>query len=99
MKPGSTSNDGNKRRRQSLAIDDLSEEQRQAIAVAEVPPEYAHLDEELRPEPDRCPERPVAQNDQRPREAGQMRGKIWIAEDFDAPDPEIEKLFNEGDEP
>lgn len=28
-----------------------------------------------------------------PRQPGSMRGKIWIAEDFDAPDPEIEKLF------
>ena len=33
------------------------------------------------------------------REGGQMRGKIRIAEDFDAPDPEIEKLFREGGEP
>jgi prevent-host-death family protein len=29
-----------------------------------------------------------------PRQPGSMRGKIWIAEDFDAPDPEIEKLFD-----
>jgi hypothetical protein len=29
----------------------------------------------------------------RPREGGQLRGKIWIAEDFDAPDPEIEAMF------
>ncbi len=28
-----------------------------------------------------------------PRQPGSMRGKIWIADDFDAPDPEIEKLF------
>ena len=27
------------------------------------------------------------------RQPGSMRGKIWIAEDFDTPDPEIEKLF------
>ena len=27
---------------------------------------------------------------------GFMKGKIWIAPDFDAPDPEIERLFNEG---
>ena len=26
-------------------------------------------------------------------QGGQLRGKVWIAEDFDAPDPEIEKLF------
>jgi antitoxin (DNA-binding transcriptional repressor) of toxin-antitoxin stability system len=28
-----------------------------------------------------------------PRQPGSMRGKVWVAEDFDAPDPEIEKLF------
>lgn len=33
------------------------------------------------------------QPDLQPRRGGQLRGKIWIAEDFDAPDPEIEKLF------
>jgi len=33
-----------------------------------------------------------------PRQPGSMRGKIRIAEDFDAPDPEIEQLFY-GDEP
>jgi prevent-host-death family protein len=33
-----------------------------------------------------------------PRQPGSMRGKIWVADDFDAPDPEIEKLFY-GDEP
>jgi prevent-host-death family protein len=38
------------------------------------------------------------QQDLQPRQGGQMRGKIWIAEDFDAPDPEIEKLFY-GEEP
>ncbi len=38
------------------------------------------------------------QQDSQPRQGGQMRGKIWIAEDFDAPDPEIEKLFD-GEEP
>ncbi len=39
---------------------------------------------------------PIEQ-DMQPRQGGQMRGKIWIADDFDAPDPEIEKLFY-GDE-
>jgi prevent-host-death family protein len=29
----------------------------------------------------------------KPPKAGFMKGKIWIAPDFDAPDPEIEKLF------
>jgi len=32
-----------------------------------------------------------------PRQGGQLRGKLWVAEDFDANDPEIEKLFY-GDE-
>jgi prevent-host-death family protein len=35
---------------------------------------------------------PIEQ-DMHPRQGGQLLGKIWIAEDFDAPDPEIEKLF------
>lgn len=36
------------------------------------------------------------QPDLTPREGGQLRGKIWIADDFDAPDPELERLFYEG---
>ena len=28
-----------------------------------------------------------------PRVPGRLKGKIWIAPDFDAPDPEIEALF------
>jgi prevent-host-death family protein len=35
---------------------------------------------------------PIEQ-DLKPRQGGQLRGKVWIAEDFDAPDPEIEELF------
>lgn len=31
--------------------------------------------------------------DNRPRQGGQLQGKLWIAEDFDAPDAEIEKLL------
>ena len=31
-----------------------------------------------------------------PRVGGQWRGKIWIADDFDAPDPELESLFYDG---
>lgn len=31
-----------------------------------------------------------------PRKLGLMRGKGWIAPDFDDPDPEIERLFYEG---
>lgn len=30
------------------------------------------------------------------RQGGQWRGKGWIAEDFDDPDPEIERMFTEG---
>lgn len=33
-------------------------------------------------------------HDTRPRQGGQLRGELWIAADFDAPDPEIEKLFD-----
>ncbi|WP_088251704.1 type II toxin-antitoxin system prevent-host-death family antitoxin [Fimbriiglobus ruber] len=32
-----------------------------------------------------------------PRQGGQLKGQIWMAPDFDAPDPEIERLFYEGD--
>ena len=32
-----------------------------------------------------------------PRQGGQLKGQIWISPDFDAPDPEIERLFYEGD--
>jgi prevent-host-death family protein len=35
---------------------------------------------------------PVHQ-DTRPRQGGQLRGQIWMAEDFDAPDPAIDQLF------
>ena len=38
------------------------------------------------------------QPDAEPRQGGQLQGKLWIAEDFDAQDAEIEKLFD-GDEP
>lgn len=31
------------------------------------------------------------------RKLGQLRGKVWLAPDFDAYDAEIEKLFYEGD--
>ena len=27
------------------------------------------------------------------RKGGQWHGRVWMADDFDAPDPEIEKLF------
>ena len=33
------------------------------------------------------------QDDMRPRQGGQMHGKIWIADDFDDPDTDIEALF------
>jgi prevent-host-death family protein len=35
---------------------------------------------------------PVHQ-DTRPRQGGQLKGQIWIANDFDATDPAIEQLF------
>jgi hypothetical protein len=28
-----------------------------------------------------------------PRQPGALKGKIWVADDFDAPDPEIEQMF------
>ncbi len=31
------------------------------------------------------------------RKFGLWKGKVWIADDFDAEDPEINKLFYEGD--
>ncbi len=31
-----------------------------------------------------------------PRELGTLRGKIWMAPDFDEPDPELEDLFYDG---
>ena len=33
------------------------------------------------------------EHDSRPRQGGQLQGKLWIADDFDAPDPGIEQLF------
>lgn len=36
---------------------------------------------------------PVHQ-DTRPRQSGSLRGLVWMAEDFDAPDPQIEALFS-----
>ncbi|MBA4063055.1 MAG: type II toxin-antitoxin system prevent-host-death family antitoxin [Isosphaera sp.] len=38
----------------------------------------------------------IYQPDLAPREGGQWRGKVRIAADFDAPDPELERLFYEG---
>jgi prevent-host-death family protein len=35
---------------------------------------------------------PVHQ-DTRPRQGGQLKGQIWMAEDFDALDPAIDQLF------
>ncbi len=99
MRAQSSSNDGKNLKRQALRIEQLSDEEREAIAAAEVPAEYIHLDEELPLPPHLCHVRPSVENEQRPRKAGQMRGKIWIAKDFDAPDPEIEELFHGGHEP
>lgn len=36
------------------------------------------------------------QTDLTPRPSGQLRGTLWVAEDFDAPDPELERHFYEG---
>lgn len=33
----------------------------------------------------------------KPRLAGALKGKIWISDDFTAPDPELEDLFYNGD--
>jgi antitoxin (DNA-binding transcriptional repressor) of toxin-antitoxin stability system len=33
------------------------------------------------------------------RQLGAWRDKVWIADDFDAPSPEIEKLFSEESTP
>lgn len=30
------------------------------------------------------------------RELGMDAGRVWIADDFDAPDPELERLFEDG---
>jgi antitoxin (DNA-binding transcriptional repressor) of toxin-antitoxin stability system len=38
----------------------------------------------------------VYQTDLTPREGGQWRGKVWMSEDFNAPDPELEALFYDG---
>jgi len=35
---------------------------------------------------------PIA-TDTSPRQGNQWQGKVWIADDFDAPDPELEALF------
>ena len=39
---------------------------------------------------------PVAVTRQ-PRVPGRLKGKIWVSPDFDAPDPELEALFEDGD--
>lgn len=33
----------------------------------------------------------------KPRKFGLLKGKIWVSDDFDDEDPEINKLFYEGD--
>ncbi|MGH3544990.1 MAG: type II toxin-antitoxin system Phd/YefM family antitoxin [Mycobacteriales bacterium] len=37
-----------------------------------------------------------AQRRKEPRVPGAWKGKVWIADDFDAPDPELEDLFYNG---
>jgi prevent-host-death family protein len=39
---------------------------------------------------------PAREPPKQPRRLGTARGQIWIAPDFNAPDPEIEDLFNNG---
>jgi len=34
----------------------------------------------------------------KPRVFGALRGEIWVADDFDAPDPELEALFEGEDD-
>jgi hypothetical protein len=99
MKPKKPRNRRKRLDREALPVSALTDPDLAAIANAEVPPEHAYLDDELRSTPDVSQELSVTQGYQRAREGGQMRGKIRIAEDFDAPDPDIEKLFHEGDEP
>lgn len=38
----------------------------------------------------------VYQTDLTPRQGGQMRGQIWIADDFDSLEPSLESLFLDG---
>lgn len=40
----------------------------------------------------------LAEDPPRPRRLGTMRGKIWLAPDWDAPDPDIARLFYGDDE-
>lgn len=35
--------------------------------------------------------------ERKPRVPGRLKGKIWVSPDFDAPDPELESLFEDGD--
>lgn len=47
-------------------------------------------------------QRPVAklvryQDVPEPRKLGELRGKIWMSDDFDEPDEEIERLFGTRD--
>ncbi|MGN6593433.1 MAG: type II toxin-antitoxin system Phd/YefM family antitoxin [Terriglobales bacterium] len=30
-----------------------------------------------------------------PRQLGTARGQVWISDDFDAPDPDLEAMFND----
>lgn len=36
------------------------------------------------------------QPDLTPRQGGQLKGKIWMADNFDEPDEELERLFYDG---
>jgi hypothetical protein len=82
-----------------LSVGELSDRELAAIATAEVPSHYNHLDEELLPRPNLSEKHSVAGHGHRPREAGHIHARIWVAADFDAPEPDIAKLSHEGDEP
>jgi hypothetical protein len=96
MKPNNTRNGCERFTGTALSVGDLSDEDMAAIAAAEVPAEYAHLDEEQPRRLNLCHDRPPVEH--HPRDARQMCGNIWIAEHVDAPDPGIDNLFQEGDE-
>jgi hypothetical protein len=58
MKPTYTRQGRKAAARDALRISELSDEEFAAIGAAEVPAEYAHLDEELPPSPQLCQEHP-----------------------------------------
>lgn len=94
MKRKTITDRSKRRNRVALRVAELSDDELTALAAAEVPMQYAPLDEELSSGPDVCHARPLIEPDAHPRDGGQ----IWSAHDYDALVPQIEKLFKEGDE-